>query len=118
MAKAYIQFLVKSGSLYGERIEIDTDLIPRVGELIDAHSYLNLERSEIGDFFVLSVIYKLTSEGFVAYITARQWLKGLRHQELQGRGWLTPPDLETLAHDEDDLARRETPLPGRSVGCI
>ena len=107
MAKAFIQFYSKSHSLFGERIEVDTEIIPRVGEIIDAHEYLKLNREIVGDFFVYSVIYKLTPQGFAAYITARQWHKGLRHEFLQERGWLLPNQYTEHSHDEDDPARSD-----------
>jgi hypothetical protein len=105
MATALVQFYSKNYSLYGDRIEIETEVVPRVGELIDAHEFLQLSKDEVGDFMVLSVIYKLTPKGFVAYITARQWHKGFRWEVLQARGWLVPTETSGLSYDEDDPAR-------------
>lgn len=107
MTKAFIQFLTKNYSLFGERIEIATEIIPRVGELIDAREFLTLPKDEVGDFIVSSVIYKLTENGFVAYITARQWQKGIRSMLLQERGWLAPDGTAHFSYDEDDPARDE-----------
>ena len=107
MAKAFIQLSTKNGSLLGDRIEIETDIVPRVGELIDGWAYLKMDKGDVGDFMVESVIYKLTREGFAAYISARQWYKGLRHDLLKERGWLVPDDIVNMSYDEDDHARLE-----------
>jgi len=105
MAKAYIQFYTKTYSLYGDCKQIETDVVPRVGELIDAREFLDLAEDLVGGFMVLSVIYKLTATGFVPYITARQWHRGLRYELLQERGWLLPDDSTEFSYDEDDNAR-------------
>ncbi|MBK1829518.1 hypothetical protein JIN77_02175 [Verrucomicrobiaceae bacterium R5-34] len=107
MITTYIQFYTKNHSLFGDRIEIHTEAVPRVGEIIDAHEFLELSNDQVSDFMVLSVIYKLTKDGFSPYITARQWHKGLRHELLESRGWLSPKDRENLTYDEDDPARWE-----------
>jgi hypothetical protein len=70
MAKVYIQFLAKNFSLDGPCVQIESDVIPRVGELIDAHEYLQKPRDLVGTYIVQSVIYKLTERGFVPYVTA------------------------------------------------
>jgi hypothetical protein len=90
MAKAIIQLYTKNFSLLAERIEIETEIVPKVGELIDALEYLELPKGQVGLFIVRSVIYKLTAEGFVAYITGHDWCKGIRAELLQERGWLPP----------------------------
>lgn len=107
MTKAFIQFYTKNHSLFGDRIEIATEMVPCVGELIDAREFLALPKEQVGDFIVYSVIYKLTATGFVAYITARQWQKGIRSMLLQERGWLAPDGTTHFAYDEDDPARLE-----------
>jgi hypothetical protein len=114
MAKAFIQLYSKNFSLFGDRIEIDTEIVPRVGELIDAWEHLKLSKDEVGDFMVMSVIYKLTSKGFAAYITAHQWHKGLRFELLQERGWLMPDKNTELSYDEDDPARSEFIEPSKA----
>jgi hypothetical protein len=103
--KIFIQFCSKSDSLFGDRIEIDTDFVPRVGELIDAHDFLSLPSNQVGDFIVLSVVNKLTTGGIIPYITARQWHRGFRHELLQERGWLPPEAHTNKGYDEDDPAR-------------
>jgi len=104
MPKAILQFYTKSYSLYGDPIEIDTEAIPRAGELINAKEFLKIEDSEVEYFFVLSVVYKLTKSGLIPHITARQWMKAFRHDELKRRGWLEPDSTEFLSYDEDDPA--------------
>jgi hypothetical protein len=106
MAKIYLQLETKNFSLHGNRIEIESDIIPRVGEIIDAYEYLGGPKEEVRNYIVASVIYKLTNNGFVPYITARQWWKGYRHQLLQERGWLVPEN-DITSYDEDDPAQLE-----------
>lgn len=103
MAKIYIQLESKNFALYGDRIEIESDIIPRVGEIIDAAQYLEFRQDEVSRFMVSSLIYNLTKNGFVPYICAHQSHKGFRHKELQERGWLVPEKVEDLKYDEDDL---------------
>lgn len=105
MAKAFIKLYGKNSEVFGKRVEIETGIVPRVGELIDAREYLKLPKNEVGDFIVMSVIYKLTAKGFVAYITARRWHKGIRSDLLQERGWLKPDENKNLTYDDDDPAR-------------
>ncbi len=105
MAKAHIQFVSKNGALIGSLVEIDTLVVPRAGELLDAYECLNLTKDDFGEFMVLSVVYKVTVDGFVPFITAREWCKGYRHELLQQRGWLMPTDSTSISYDEDDPAR-------------
>lgn len=106
MPQAHIQLLAKNFSLL-PRIEIETAIVPRVGELIDARTYLKIPEGEVADFIVESVIYKLSSDGFIPYITARQWHKGYRDELLKQRGWLSPESNDHRTYDEDDAARFE-----------
>jgi hypothetical protein len=107
MTTAFVQLYTKNDVLLGDRVEITTQVVPRVGELIDADEFLELSGKQVGDFIVMSVVYKLTGNGFVPYISARQWHKGFRFELLQERGWLIPDDTAAMSYDEDDLARAE-----------
>src|SRR5207253_2057393 len=107
MAKIYIQLVSKNFALSGDRIEIESDIIPRVGEIIDVYEYLAIPQGQVGNYIVTSVIHKLTKNGFAAYISARQWLKGYRHELLQERGWLLPDKDTDSSYDEDDPAQLE-----------
>jgi len=105
MSKAYIQFITKNGSLKGEGIQISTDIIPRVGEIINASLYLKVQDNDDDyTFIVLSVIYELTLDGFVPYISAREYAKSQRFILLQERGWLIPEKDQAIEYDEDDPA--------------
>lgn len=100
MAKARIQFITKNSVLIGDPIFYDTNYIPRVGEIIDAKDFLNLP--ENNHFLVISVIYKMTEKGFVPCIAAKEWFKGLRYEELESYGWLTPVSMEPPNHSYDE----------------
>ncbi len=104
MGKAIIQFQTKNHSLFGNSVEISTDFIPRVGELIDAGQFLEISKDEVSNFIVESVIYRLTDDGLVPHISARQWMKGYRHELLERRGWLPVKDTGMLEYDESDPA--------------
>lgn len=105
MAKIYLQLVTKNFALLGDRIEFPSTIVPRAGEIIDAAELLGPSwREEVTDFIVESVIYKATKGGFAAFITARQWHKGIRSEFLQERGWLLG-GTASLSYDEDDPAR-------------
>ena len=78
-----------------------------MGEIIDAWDYLGKPKDYQTDYIVVSVIYKLTKEGFAAYISAQQFWRGYRHELLRERGWLVPEDFNRLAYDDEDPARLE-----------
>ena len=42
MTKLHIQFLAKNSLEDGPSIEIESDIIPRIGEIIDAAEHLNI----------------------------------------------------------------------------
>ena len=58
MAKVYLQLVTKNHTLDGDRIEIDSETIPRVGEIVDAWEYLGRPKDKQTDYIVLSVIHK------------------------------------------------------------
>lgn len=106
MAKAFVQFVSKTHSLYPSRVEVDTEVVPRAGELVRSQGLGLLPDSDPGKLFVvLSVVYDLTPDGFLPLLTAQEWSRGLRAGVLAERGWL-PPDkaLETV-YDDDDVER-------------
>ncbi len=86
MAKVYIRFLAKDSSLDCAPIEIESDFIPRMGEMVNAGKYLKKTRGESPHYIVESVIYELTDDGFVPHVTGRTWNTGLRAKLLQERG--------------------------------
>jgi len=73
MAEVYIQFIAKSTSIYEDLIEIESDVIPHVGEIINADKYFKSPRGSSPYYVVQSIIYKLTDNGCVPCITARSW---------------------------------------------
>ena len=98
-----LELLTKSGSHLPGPIHLKASYVPRVGEIIDAHQFLGMETDQVGNFIILSVVHKMTLDGFLPVISAQQWYKGLRYQVLEDYGWLTPVSEEpsTLSHDED-----------------
>jgi hypothetical protein len=107
MAKVYLQLVTKNFALDGDKIEIESDIIPRVGEIIDAQEYCSIPKGNVSNYIVTSVIYKLTKSGFVSYISAQAWWQGFRHELLQERGWLLPNEHTHLTYDENDPAMLE-----------
>lgn len=103
MAEIEIQLLGKNGALIERSQAIDTPFVPRVGELLDAGSWLDTNKQEVSTFIVRSVIYRVGPGGMTPLITAQQWHKGIRHDLLAQRGWAPPGDSELLSYDEDDL---------------
>jgi hypothetical protein len=74
MAKLHIQFLAKDSLEDGPSIEIESDIIPRIGEIIDAAEYLSIPSDLTPYYEVESVIYELSPSGFAApLIKAREW---------------------------------------------
>lgn len=99
----------------GDRIGYKSHIIPRAGELIEAAEYL--KQDDVAFFLVQSVIYKMEKGGFAAYITAKQWYKGIRSTFLTERGWLAPVQgnlVDGFSYDEDDPAAMLEPV--ASVG--
>ena len=103
MPKIYLQLRTKNHALRGDQIVTDSNTIPRAGELIDCHDFLKLT-DQVGTFIVQSVIYKLTGDGFVPYITARQWhIRAIGMNSFKNEaGSLGNPSHRS--YDEDDAA--------------
>lgn len=71
MPKIHIQFVSKSGSLYGgDPVIIETNYIPRIGEIITTNPSAHPYDLEGGSFMVQSVVSELTGDGLVPHITA------------------------------------------------
>lgn len=102
MAKMRIQYMSKSGSLYGDMVEVDTTYVPRVGELITTSAEQHPYDLEGGTFMVLSVTSRHMSAGFEPHLTARQWHKGLRAEVLAAPGWLSASEDVERVYGEDD----------------
>ena len=102
MGTIRIKLLSKSSSVMEDNLEIESNFVPRVGELIDGSTYLTKNGDQVSSFIVQSVVYELSKHGLVACVTARQWYKGYRYALLQDRGWLATTDLENIEYDEDD----------------
>lgn len=98
MTKVRIQLISKNESLIGNRIEIKTQYVPRVGELIDMNDFIDRENPI---FMITSVINKVTKEGIIPYITAKNWLKGNREEILEEFGWLSNKSNSLRYYDED-----------------
>jgi hypothetical protein len=65
MAELHIQFLAKNSLEDGPSIEIESDIIPRIGEIIDAAEYLNIP-SDLTPYYEVEsvIIYELSPSGF------------------------------------------------------
>jgi len=101
MPKISLQFLTKTGAYCRDAPKIiESDYVPRVGELIqDKHEF----NEEPYNFIVLAVIHKVTEDGkLMPHITAQRHLYGDRLAELQRLGWIPGGDtnLSQRAHDE------------------
>ncbi len=107
MPSITFQFRDKNGALLGERVHIESDFVPRAGELLwvgDLPDLQHLLDSRDGFFIVESVVYHLGHGKAVPCVTARKWLKGHRYELLQERGWLVPEEETEITHDEEDPA--------------
>jgi len=100
--KIRIQLYSNSYSLLGDPFSLETECVPRAGELVEAGDFLGLPIDEITTFMVFSVVYKLTKEGFIPHVKARSWYKGLRYELLQEKGWLVPTTIDFQSYDEED----------------
>jgi hypothetical protein len=112
MGKIHIEFIAKDLSLECDPIEIESDFVPQVGQLIDGGDYVKKPSGASPYYIVSSIVYELTKNGFVPHVTARSWYKGVRSELLQQRGWLPPAAAMDLLHDEDDSHLSDGPSPG------
>lgn len=112
MPLAYLQVLAKGGALVGDRMPLNTDFIPRVGELIQVGKALELPSRHFQHAIVVSVVYRLQSRQLVPFVTARQGYD--RQLVLEHRGWLPVSHLEEIVdRDENDLCEQlDDPEPG------
>jgi|GEM_PF-3259032 len=94
-----IEFYTKNWVLFKD-IEIESQYVPKVGELIDGGLLLDLPEDEVQNFFVTKVIYVINKEKMFPVITCRQWLNGSRQEELESRGWL-PNTTGHVIHDDE-----------------
>lgn len=99
MTKVKIQFVTKNHTLIGEPVEIETDYVPRIGELLDSEAVL---RESNTTFIVTSIINKVTPSGIIPFITAQNWYKGLRAELLEQYGWLPQSEHTLISYDEDN----------------
>ena len=97
MAKLNIQLLGKNGTLIGEVITINSDYIPRAGEIIDSGFHSNLETNNF--YIITGVIHKLINNEFEAHIRAKEWYQGYRNDLLKDYGWL---EGEQVCYDETE----------------
>lgn len=94
-----LEFWTKNWALL-KTIEIKSQYVPRVGELIDAGLFLDIPENEVQNFFVTKVIYVINNNlKFFPVVTCRQWCQGSRQDELESRGWL-PNTSGHLIHDD------------------
>lgn len=94
-----IEFWTKNWALIKD-IEIESEYVPKVGELIDAGLLLDIPEGEVQNFFVTKVIYVINKEKMFPVVTCKQWLQGSRQEELESRGWL-PNKTGYTIHDDD-----------------
>jgi len=94
-----IEFYTKNWALL-KSIEIESQYVPKAGELIDGGPLLEMPEDEVHNFFVTKVIYETTKTGIIPVVTCRQWLQGSRQEELESRGWL-PNTTGYVIHDDE-----------------
>jgi len=94
-----IEFWTKNWALLKD-IEIESQYVPKVGELIDGGLLLEIPEGEPQNFFVTKVIYVIDKKKIMPVVTCRQWLQGSRQQELELRGWL-PNTRGDIIHDDE-----------------
>jgi hypothetical protein len=94
-----IEFFLKNWALL-KTVEIESQYVPKVGELIDGSGLLKLPEDEIQNFFVTKVIYEITKKEIIPVVTCRQWCHGSREDELKERGWL-PNTSGNVIHDDE-----------------
>lgn len=86
MATLSIQLIGKNGSTYvGDPYVIESDYVPRVGEIIDIE--LDGNRSSNSFYMIQSVVHKLKPDGLEVHIRARNSFRSLRHELLKDTGW-------------------------------
>lgn len=95
-----IEFFGKNWPL-SKRVDIESQYVPRVGELIYAGRLVELSDDEPHNFFVTKVIYEATDTGIIPVVTCQQWYKGSRQEELESRGWLPNPGWDLIYDDEE-----------------
>ena len=94
-----IEFYTKNWALI-KSIEIESQYVPKVGELIDGGLLLELPEDDVQNFFVTKVIYVINKKKMFPVITCTQWLHGYRQEELECRGWLPNTTGYTIHDDE------------------
>ena len=94
-----IEFYTKNCALL-KSIEIESQYVPKVGEIIDGGLLLELPEDEVQIFFVTKVIHVINKEKIFPVITCKQWLQGSRQEELESRGWL-PNTTGHIIHDDE-----------------
>jgi hypothetical protein len=94
-----IEFWTKNCALL-KTIEIESQYVPKAGELIDGGLLLELPEDEVQNFFVTKVIYVIDKKKIMPVVTCRQWLQGSRQWELESRGWL-PNTTGNVIHDDE-----------------
>lgn len=89
--KIKLELHTKNGALITtEPIEIESEVVPRVGEVIDLGDRSPTNTGNVTTFFVLEINHVHEDSGLVPHLTCRQWWKGDRLLELQQLGWLPP----------------------------
>jgi hypothetical protein len=94
-----VEFYLKNWALL-KTVEIESQYVPKAGELIDASLFLELPEDEIQNFFVTKVIYVINKEKMFPVVTCKQWCHGSRQDELRERGWLPNTSGYTIHDDE------------------
>ncbi len=97
MPKISIQYLSKTGAYIGNPELVESDYVPRVGELIRNP---NVANNGVDNYFILSVINEVIDGALVPRVFASSWLKGRRDRELANFGWLQSDD-DHREYDED-----------------
>ena len=74
--------------------------VPRVGEIIQAGSLLNIPKEQVSSFFIYKVLWEATTTGMTPHVYCRRWHHGSRFEEMAQRGW-QPTTGQAAIFDED-----------------
>lgn len=97
MPKISIGYIQKNGSTYiGNKI-VNSDHVPRVGELIRDTEMI----TRVDQAMVLSVVHEVVDDSLTVHIVAQEWHQGYRDNELANFGWLPTTESDHRTHDED-----------------
>ena len=72
----------------GSPFELDTESVPRVGEIVDVGTAFGLTERDVTTFIVLDLTWSNEDGTLIPTLNCHQWLDGDRKLELEESGWL------------------------------